>query len=327
MNTKIVYVLVSTPDDVYLEQCFVSAVSARRHNPEARIVLVTDELTFRSLDDRGAEGTAFRNLFNEIIPVLLDGSLSAMKRSRMLKTSLRSIVKGDFLYIDTDTVIAGPLGAIDGFDAPLAACADLHCTFEVHPHRDASISLCRKIGFDPSAEEYYFNGGVMLVRESPEAEEFFNEWHRSYLDGFRKGVPQDQPSLARSNAACGHPVHLLPDIWNCQIQNGVRYLKDALVVHYVCTKIASGEEKRLYCLNDPSVFGSLKSVGTLDPALEEVVDDPFKGFAGLTQLFAGEDLYFFRTRRYRALRKGFRRGKFSMLEFLLKVRDHLFGRV
>ena len=48
---------------------------------------------------------------------------------------------------------------------------------------------------------------------------------------------------------------------------------------------------------------------------------------GLTQLFAGEDLYFFRTRRYRALRKGFRRGKFSMLEFLLKVRDHLFGRV
>jgi len=52
-----------------------------------------------------------------------------------------------------------------------------------------------------------------------------------------------------------------------------------------------------------------------------------KGFAPVVRVTVGEDLHFFQTRRYRWLRSRFRRGRFSLLEFLLKVKDHLLGKV
>ena len=41
MKTKILYVLVSSEADVYLEQALVSAYSARRHNPDAVLTLLS----------------------------------------------------------------------------------------------------------------------------------------------------------------------------------------------------------------------------------------------------------------------------------------------
>lgn len=327
MKTKLLYILVSSEADVYLEQAFVAVSSARRYNPSARIVLLTDTATAASMDARGAFGAAFRALFSDVVVAPLGMEMPAMLRSRLLKTGMRSYISGDFLFMDADTIVARPLDAIDSVGAPLAACRDLHSPFASHPHRSATIHICRKLGFDASGVEEYFNSGVMLVRDTRENQEFFREWHKNYLAGYAAGVKADQPSLAQTIAASGVSVSLLPDEWNCEVQNGVRYLRDACIVHYMVTNVGSGPQKQLFLLNDPSALMAVRAAGALTPEVSAVIENPLLGYAPVTQVFAGDDLYLFRTRRYRWLRKHYHVGKWSLLEFVLKLWDHLFHKL
>ncbi len=324
MKTQLLYILVSSGADVYMEQAFVSAYSAHLRNPDARIVLLTDRLTADGWLQENPLSARFKALFSEIVVADLDASLPAMQRSRLLKTGMRGYVKGDFLFIDADTIVARPLGAIDSIPASLAAAPDLHCTFKDHPHRRATINICKKIDYNPSEDEYYFNSGVLLVRDTPESHSFFSRWQKNYFEGLSRGVKPDQPSLAKTNTS--REITLLPDEWNCEVQNGVRFLKDAFIVHYMVTNLSGGRLERLYLLNDNDVLLRMREVGALTKEIEEVIDDHFKGYARLTQVFAGEEVHFFRTRRYRWMRSRYFDGKPSLVEFLLKLRDHLLCR-
>ena len=325
MKTKLLYVLVSSPADVYLEQALVSASSARRHNPEACLTLLTDTVTEATLGSRGPRDATFRALFDEVVVAPLDAALPAMKRSRLLKTGMREYVEGDFLFIDADTVVARSLADIDSFDASLAACPDLHASFPEHPHRRATINMCRRLGFDASVTRNYFNSGVMLVRDTPENHAFFRTWQQNYLKGFAAGIRPDQPSLAQTDAQLGFPIRELPGEWNCQVQNGVRYLRDAYILHYMVTNQASGEEDKLYILNSKDLLLRVRKEG-LEP-VESILQNPLRGYAPSVRVFAGEDLHFFQTRRYKWMRSKFSRDGFSLLEWLLKVKDHLLKRV
>ena len=259
MKTKLLYVLVSGPDDVYLEQAFVSASTAARHNPDTEIVLLTDQVTADGWLQENPLSALFRSLFSQIVVAPLDASFSAQKRSRLLKTGLREYVQGDLLYIDVDTLVARPLGSIDNFPAELAAAPDLHCRFVDHPHRQATLNICKKLGYDVSQAEYYFNGGVILVRDTPGNHRFFREWQENYLSGNAQGIYSDQPSLAKTNAS--GRIARLPDEWNCEVQNGVRFLKDAFIVHYMVTNISGGRLDRLYLLNDEQVLLRMREAG------------------------------------------------------------------
>lgn len=50
MKTKIVYVLASSQEDYFLEQCLISLKFLRKYNPEAYVVLVCDDTTESSLN-------------------------------------------------------------------------------------------------------------------------------------------------------------------------------------------------------------------------------------------------------------------------------------
>ncbi|MBP3256500.1 MAG: hypothetical protein J6M23_00665 [Bacteroidales bacterium] len=325
MKTKLLYVLVSSRADVYLEQALVSATSARRHNPDACLTLLTDTVTEATLGSRGPQDRLFRALFDEVVVAPLDASLSAMKRSRLLKTGMREYVEGDFLYIDADTVVARSLEDIDAFDASLAACPDLHASFPEHPHRRATVNMCKRLGFDAGVTRNYFNSGVMLVRDTPQNHAFFEAWKENYLKGFEAGIRPDQPSLAQTDAQLGFPVRELPGEWNCQVQNGVRYLRDAYILHYMVTNQSSGEEDKLYVLNGKELLLRVRKEG-LEP-VESILQNPLRGYAPSVRVFAGEDLHFFQTRRYKWMRSKFSREGFSLMEWLLKVKDHLLKRI
>lgn len=322
MKTKILYVLVSSEADVYLEQALVSAYSARRHNPDAVLTLLSDTDTLRSLPQRSP---LLDSLYQEKVPVDFGADVPPMTRSRLLKTGMRNYVDGDFLYIDADTLISGSLAEADTLEADLAACLDLHSPFPSHPHYQPTVNMCRRLGFDVSGEPSYFNSGVMLVRDTPGNHAFFTLWQENYRKSARAGIRPDQPSLAQTDAALGHPVQVLSPEWNCQVQSGVRYLKDAKVFHYMCTYLSPEAGGQLYCLNDRKLLLRIRKKG-----LEEVmpvVEDPMKGFAPVVRVTCGEDLSFFQTRRYRWLRGRYRKGKFSLMEWMLKVKDHLLGKV
>ena len=299
MRTKFVYALVSSAADYYLEQAYVSMFSLKHHMPDAFIVLVTDETTSSSF-----EGIRHLELqyADEIITVALDPSYSQRQRSRLIKTSIRKYVAGDYLYIDCDTIISRPFQSIDSIQFDIAACVDSHChDFHDNPYRWFGLADGHALDWPIDEELNYFNSGVLFVKDVPVSHEFYKRWQENLLDGFSRGVLMDQPSFAKTNYQMGHIVHVLDDIWNCELKHGVRYLKDAMIVHYLTTNTSSDRGSQVFRLNESDIFDTIKNAGIIPPEIVTLAEDPFTGLSPLTHLFAGEDVYFFQTPSYKAI--------------------------
>ena len=112
MKTKIVYVLASSQEDYFLEQCLISLKFLRKYNPEAYVVLVCDDTTESSLNGNRQD---IKLLINELKSIQFERPVNKVERSRLMKVNLRKYVEGDFLYIDCDTIIVNDLSEIDNF--------------------------------------------------------------------------------------------------------------------------------------------------------------------------------------------------------------------
>ena len=123
MKAKLVYVLTCAPEKNYIEQALLSVFTARHYNPSANIILIVDDQTNTLFTGRREE---ILNYTSEKIVVNLDPALSMMDKSRWLKTSVRNLVKGDFLFIDCDTLITQSLEDIDKCEYPVAAVPESH---------------------------------------------------------------------------------------------------------------------------------------------------------------------------------------------------------
>lgn len=295
MRTKLLYVIVSSENDIYLEQGYVSMYSAKMQMPDCHITILTDTKTQESFKGIRKEETKYAD---EIIAVPLDMNLPAQKRSRLLKTNARNYVDGDFLFIDCDTIVVKDLSHIDEIESPLCACWDSHADFTHNPYRNLCIRDVKKLGMDISKEEVFFNSGVMLVKDNEGTRQFYRLWNENYLKGYEKGVSMDQPSLAVTNIESGYPIHMLKSEWNCELKHGIRYLKDAYIVHYLCTVPSKGNDTQFFILNDKAEFSGIKETGIIPPKIIEVIRDPFKGIAEVTHCFAGKEIYFFRSKTY-----------------------------
>lgn len=292
MKTQLLYVLTSSETDYYLEQLYVSMLSAKYVMPDCHIIVIVDEVTKATLCGVRAHEIA---IADEIITVNLNKALSAKIRSRLLKTSARSHVKGDFLFIDCDTIVVRDLSPIDEVDFNLGACRDTHSLFKDNPYREMCIRHVGRLGKDISDETEYYNSGVIFARDVPSVHRFYETWNANYLKGMKKGISMDQPSFEFTNIELNYPVRTLQDVWNCQLKHGIRYLKEAFIVHYLCTNVISGNKQPLFILNDASVFSAIKINGEIQEAVWDVIKDPFKGLSPITHCFGGKEIYFFQT--------------------------------
>ena len=308
MKTKLLYVIVSDENDIYLEQGYVSMFSAKMQMPECHITILTDEKTYESFKDVRKEETKYAD---EIISISLDPELPGQKRSRLLKTNARNYVDGDFLFIDCDTIVVKDLSNIDNESSSLCACWDSHSDFAHNPYRYICIRDTRKLGVDISNETVYFNSGVILVKDNEFTRDFYKRWNENYLKGYQKGVKMDQPSLEVTNIESGYPIHKLEHEWNCELKHGIRYLKDAYIVHYLCTNPSRSNDKQLFLLNEKEIFLNIKKTGKIPTEIIEVIKDPFKGIAEVTHCFAGKEINFFHTLTY----------SFCIKRFFKKDRD------
>ena len=320
MKTKIVYVLVSSEKDIYLEQAYVSMYSLKHYNPDAHIVLLTDKrtsLTFEGVREKEV------SLADEIVTVELSDALNAQQRSRQLKTSVRQHVTGDFLFIDCDTLVVKSLEAIDRIkDVKIAACRDTHALFAENPYRKMCLEHGKMLDWPIESETDYFNSGVVYVKDCPESHEFYRKWNENLNKGYPKKVYMDQPSFAKTNFEMGHIVKMLPDVWNCELKHGIRYLKDAFIVHYLCTNSSQFQNKQLFLLNEEDVLLRVKRTGDIPIEVIETINDPFKGLAEITHCFAGEDVYFLQTGSYLRLRRQFHGEIPFFLKAFLKIYDY-----
>ena len=311
---KIVYVLTSSPNDIYLEQAYVSMCSLKHYNPEAKVVILTDQLTAATFTGTRKRETRFAD---EIKVVDLSENLNGQRRSRLLKTSARKHIEGDFLFIDTDTIIAKPLDDILNVEADLAACYDTHCEdFKENPYYKDNVKKGLLLDMPQIVdEEHYFNTGVILVRDTELAHKFYDNWNANLLKGIEKKVFMDQPSFSKTNFEMGHVVKPLQDVWNVELKHGIRFLKDAKIVHYLCTNISKNKERQFFIMNDMEVLLNIKKNGEIPEDVKQTIEDPFKGISPVCHCFAGEDIYFFKTQLFKHTRSQFDSSLFPLMEW------------
>lgn len=232
MKTKIVYVVTSLDDDVYLEQCVVSAWSARYHNQDCHIVLVCDQDTHATMQT-GIRKQYSSELFDEILVQEFPPEQGMMERSRRLKTSLRQLVKGDFLFLDSDTVVCGDLSEVDDYNFDLGMVPNNNCCFRDDFMHDAFTHRVKTL-FDVDIHyiEYFYNSGVLFVRDTPQNYTFFELWHKHWQDVRIAAKLKDQPALCKTNIDMGFPVTEMSGDMNCQVQASIKYLHTAKVLHF-----------------------------------------------------------------------------------------------
>ena len=231
MKTKLIYVLTCAPEDTYIEQALMAVWSARYHNPDAHIVLLTDDKTDVLLVGKRGE---LLNYISEKIVVPFDEDKNMHYRSRWLKTSVRELVKGDYLFIDCDTITTKNIALIESINAEVAMVCDEN--LEVANHSTAAaqymVSHCAQIGLDVLKERYYFNSGVMFVRDTELTHRLYTLWHEHWLDGVAKGLNIDQPTLAKANIDSGRPIHVLDNRWNVIIPSQIEEIYDSYILHF-----------------------------------------------------------------------------------------------
>lgn len=316
MKTKIIYVVVANKDSIYLEQAYVSVWSLKYYNPDVHVTFVMDDRTKTYWDACGYD--ELKTLVDDIIVKKFDDNATNHYRSRWLKTSLRMLVKGDYLFLDTDTIVQRDISDIDLIDHNICACWDTHSLFKTNPYSKLGINDVKKLGIDISNEDYYYNSGVIYVKDTTEAYEFYTLWNSNYNKGVSKGVVMDQPSFAISNITLNYPVKKLSDYWNCELKHGIRWLKDAYIIHYLCTNTSHNADCQFFWLNDRNAFREIKETSQIPLKIKEIINDPFKGIAEITHCFAGTDIYFFRTNTYNTFNNLFhKKGNRMMIERII----------
>lgn len=232
MKTKLVYVLTCAPEANYIEQALMSVWSARHWNPDAHIVLITDNLTDKLFVGKRAEILDY--ISEKIVVPFEDDSLSMVYRSRWLKTSVRQLIKGDFLFIDCDTIIMKSLLDIDKIPFDVGLVQDAHTKIE----DDATglylptIANCKKFDFDATSESEYYNSGVMFIRDTPQSYSLFDAWHQEWLRGTTMDFYGDEPPLMAVNKRLGYIIQEIPGEWNCQIFMNPLFIHQAYITHY-----------------------------------------------------------------------------------------------
>ncbi|GBU23737.1 glycosyl transferase [Fibrobacteria bacterium R8-3-H12] len=309
---KFLYVLVSTPKDIYYEQAFISITSLRMHTPNAFVSLLTDKETIDSIQGRKAD---IRKIVDEVVAENFEANVGNLKRSRILKTTMRNKIDGDFLYIDVDTIICDSLSEIEEFEFDLGAVLNRHTTIALSILRTSSTRALKKIFNNPDFYNYphYFNSGLLFVRDTEFNRKFFEKWNENYLLA-NKNIRLDQPSLALTNYQLGFPIKELDGKWNVQIWNGANYLHNAKIIHFYGSLVGVGSEYEPFSHSLPL---KVKEAGFLTENYLSLIAQP-KGFYGKTvYIITGDNYEIYRSDIGLFIRRLYKR------KFLFKLIDKI----
>lgn len=234
---KFVYVVVSSTEDYVAEQALLSLFSLKKHNPEAKVTIVLDKETLDNLDGHRRDIIGYAD--ETIIADIPDGLLPT-QRSRHIKTRLRPLVKGDFLYLDSDTVITGSLQSLKNLECHVGAVLNRHINIwnknHRHPMLDEYYAMTNVRPEEDERIEWFFNGGVFYSRDTGPSRRFFETWHEKWLhSSLNLGFHKDQPDMWRANLQCGNIIEPIHGIYNFQViypNQAMKYYSDARVFHY-----------------------------------------------------------------------------------------------
>lgn len=317
---KVVYVLVDNYKLKFTNELMISLVSLKNKMEEIKITVITDEDTYKILENK--KHPIFQ--FADIKCIQVSNEYNQKEKSRFLKTSLRRYIDGDFLFIDTDTVVCSALPKKIS-DADIAMVLDYNCLISNRLDREGVTALNRLCGIQFEDVEIYYNSGVIWVKDNANAREFYEEWHNCWKETLKKGFTFDQPAINYVARSKNGIVKELPSIWNVQVSvqpTPINSFSDAIIIHYFNIK----ESPYLLC-ND-----SIKAKRYDDPEIKRIISCPQMAFDRciLLKLDTVEE-EFFMSKSYKLMRTIFKKchGLFSFFEniitFLAKVLKLLKG--
>lgn len=246
---KYLYVIISDLQDIYFEQAYISILSLKESNPNAFISILTDSETKKNIDE--SSRSSINNFVDEFIVVNIPSSFSKKHKSSWLKTSMRSYISGDFLFIDSDTIILNKIDESLFCGYLIGAVPDLHRKFSEHINRDKLNALFKELGFVFNNENYY-NSGVLFVKDCPETTSFFKLWHMNWLKN-KDMCKYDQPLLAMTNNSF-NIIKEMQGVFNCQIMYGIHLLNKASIVHYFASNFVTADSEKPFKLMDKQIF-------------------------------------------------------------------------
>ena len=272
---KYLYVLVNSETGFYTEQTYVSMLSLRHVSPNAYITLLVDDETDKN--NKRPLFDAIKQLTNEYKVIPLDKDMPPVARSRFLKTSMRQYVEEDFLYIDSDTIWAGPINETD-FTSDIMGVLDGNCLLENNPNRDYIQVLFKKTNLYPK-QNCFFNGGIMYSKDTPFSHNFFKQWHDKWKESSKSGCFVDQPALNCVIEEIGSPeTMLLPGEYNAQITYSWDYFFNAKIIHYFSTSFENKFNfKEPYILKNKEFWQEMSNGGITEKVCQ-IINNPREAF-------------------------------------------------
>lgn len=308
---KIVYVHIGTEKKEYLNMLKISVASVRKHMPNIEIDILTDNETGLFL-----KKCEFLSGGNTVIMcVEVPKELTTVEKSRYLKTNLRNFVSGDFLYIDSDTVVCCDLSQTEAKHSVSLVLDENRLLNEQDDGGDFIRERALMRGYDLSSYYNYYNSGVMLIKDDETAKLFFNKWHEEWDKTRKPGMHQDQFSLNWINKNMDI-IAELDGSFNCQATasyKGIEYLRNAKILHYFSLQNAG-----IYKLNDIKILSDELTSEFID----SIIDHPEKAFRKF-HMFADDSVEYelINTSHFHFIERIYTRHKklFSFFEKIYKV--------
>ena len=270
MKTPVLYVLTSTDKDLYLEELWVSLYSLHHFNKEVVVKVLSDKSTAKRIE-ANAELTA---MITDLIPVDVPENYPSKEKSRYIKTNIRNLVEGDFLFIDTDTVICDSLEGIDSLPVKnIGMVPELHGAFKEHLTYQYTVADTQRIfGVDTSECPYWFNSGCMLVRDNSITHEFFKKWHENWkYSAFQKGNSSDQRALLKTDYDYGYVIECIPDVYNGQIGMSLRWFYEAKIIHFWHFRKAFTPNMDFSPFFSHQIYREIKNKGKITPSIANTI--------------------------------------------------------
>lgn len=266
MNTKIVYTLIASEKNLYLEELWVSLYSLRLYEPTATVIVLCDQPT----KDYIGSFPKLSGMITEVKAVEVPSDYNAKQRSRQLKTSFRKYVEGKILFLDTDTVVCKSLRELDNINCDICAVPEMHLPVTQMPF--PPVGPAKEIFcFDLFKEtQYYFNSGVLLVEDNPHTHEFFRRWNENWqYSCFKHGNSQDEPAFCKTDIDMGHIIRPLPDIYNAQVAMSLKWFADAAIIHWWHMSFIEDQSYSPYF--GGQIYQEIKEAGDITPHVAEQI--------------------------------------------------------
>ncbi len=206
------YVLTTTARDLFADMTYVSAVFLRYAHPEAKIICLCDAPSHRAIEEA-------RHPLLEVVDraeAVEAPHGTPMYRNRSVKTRMRQILDGDFVYIDADALVVDRIDEMLACPAPMAAIPNFNGTGDSSEITDGERAVFEKMNW-PLPRRPYINGGVLLLRDCEPTRRFTSLWHEKWLACCPRADENDQTSLNSALADSGIDYEVLGNRFNAQV--------------------------------------------------------------------------------------------------------------